>query len=143
MIRKADVTDLEQIAELEELSFAHPWDLNDLQSDYEQNPFSFFLVEEENGTIVSYADVWVTFDQAQIARIATSPEYRRQGYGAAILNAAIDLAQDEGAETMTLEVREGNKSARAFYEAMGFTLLHVSKKYYENTEDALLMGIGI
>lgn len=143
MIQKAQIEDLEEIAKIEASSFAHPWSLEDLKQDFEENPFSRFLVLKEDGRIIAYVDLWVIFEQAQISRIAVLPEFRRQKKASELLKAAIDAAREEGVETLTLEVREGNHGARAFYEDAGFTLLHVAKNYYENREDALVMGAGI
>ena len=40
-----------------------------------------------------------------------------------------------------LEVREGNKAARRFYEKCGFTEDGIRKNYYENPqENAILMS---
>ena len=40
---------------------------------------------------------------------------------------------------MTLEVRASNEPAISLYKSFGFSEVGVRKKYYENTEDALLL----
>jgi GNAT superfamily N-acetyltransferase len=48
------------------------------------------------------------------------PLAQRRGLGRALAGAAIDHARTTGAEHLTLWVAEGNRSARAFYEATGW-----------------------
>ncbi len=143
MIRIAEPGDLQAAAEIEKLSFEHPWSFEDLKKDFEDNPFSLFLVCEQDGQIQAYADIWIMFENAQIARIACKPEFRRQGLARKLIEAAVEEARSREAENFSLEVRAGNKPAIALYEAMGFILLHTAKNYYEGVEDALVMGLGI
>lgn len=143
MIRKAGPDDLKAAAEIEELSFEHPWSYEDLKKDFEDNPFSLLLVFEQNEQIQAYADIWIMFENAQIARIACKPEFRRQGLARKLIEAAIEEARTQEAENFSLEVRAGNQPAIALYESMGFILLHRAKNYYEGVEDALVMGLGI
>jgi ribosomal protein S18 acetylase RimI-like enzyme len=55
--------------------------------------------------------------------LAVFPEYQRQGYGSAMLQAASLAAHSTGASRMTLTVSTGNTSAFALYMRTGFTEL--------------------
>lgn len=57
----------------------------------------------------------------EIGNVAVLPEYRRRGIARALVEAALALAQERGAERVLLEVVEGNLPASALYESLGFT----------------------
>ena len=90
--------------------------------------------------IVGYVGMWLMVDQAHIVAIAVRERYRRQGLGEALLVQAIEEAQDNNADSLTLEVRRSNESAQALYEKYHFLKVGVRKRYYsDNHEDALIM----
>lgn len=143
MIRQAEEADIKACAELEKKGFRLFWSEEDLKKDFEDNPFSLMLVDEEDGRIRAYALIWITFEQAQLVRIAVDPEFKRQGLGAGLIRAGLDAAREHGAEFFSLDVRVSNEPAIALYVKLGFIVLHRNKKYYEGKEDGLTMGIGI
>jgi [ribosomal protein S18]-alanine N-acetyltransferase len=49
------------------------------------------------------------------------------------------LAHDRGCTAMTLEVRHTNTAAQNLYRRFGFVPAGIRKKYYENTDDAIIM----
>ena len=53
----------------------------------------------------------------------------------------IQLAADSGMNWMTLEVRRSNKAAQSLYHKLGFIDVGYRKRYYENSEDALVMAL--
>lgn len=144
MIRKAVKEDLPRIAELEAASFKEPWSEEDLRRDMEDNPFSSFLVdeEEETGRLKGFCDFWITFEQAQLVRLAVDPACRRQGIADRLLKASIEDAKNQGAETYTLDVRISNEPAIGLYRQSGFIVIHTQQGYY-GCEDGLLMAKGL
>jgi ribosomal-protein-alanine N-acetyltransferase len=48
-------------------------------------------------------------------------------------------ARRRGCEALTLEVRVSNTGAQALYRSFGFVPAGVRQRYYENTEDAIVM----
>ncbi len=59
--------------------------------------------------------------EAWVGGMGTVPERRRRGIGRRTLMAALDAAAGAGAATARLEVLEGNETAIALYENLGFT----------------------
>lgn len=59
---------------------------------------------------------------ALVDQIAVSPVARRRGVGRRLMDAAFDYASRMGFEELQLDVRAHNGGARAFYEALGFTV---------------------
>jgi len=71
--------------------------------------------------------------------IAVAPEHRAKGVGRMLLEQAIAVAREKGAERLVLEVRQSNVPAIRLYEYFGFVEYFVRRGYYEGKEDALLM----
>lgn len=65
---------------------------------------------------------WVYGDggNAYIEELYVVPERRGRGLGRALLEAAIELARDRGAEHIDLTTGEGDTAARSLYESAGF-----------------------
>lgn len=77
----------------------------------------------------------------EIDSIAVHPDARRQGAGAALLQAVLDWATARGAHQLTLEVRSSNAPALRLYERFGFRQQGVRPRYYvDPPEDALLLS---
>jgi [ribosomal protein S18]-alanine N-acetyltransferase len=67
--------------------------------------------------------------EAEIHTIGVDPSHQRRGIGRALLRALLAVADERGA-TVFLEVRTDNEAARALYEAEGFTVVGLRKRYY-------------
>ena len=101
------------------------------------------LVVYQIDKVVGYCLYQVVFEQAEILRIGTHPDYQRQGIASRIfarLNKALEANQ---VESLLLEVRADNTAAIALYEQQGFTVIHTRKSYYQAAHqpavDALIM----
>jgi ribosomal-protein-alanine N-acetyltransferase len=91
------------------------------------------------GPIVGYAGLWFTADEAHVTNVAVAPEQQRLGVATALLLAQAEVAIDRGCDAWTLEVRVSSKGAQELYRRFGFNPAGVRARYYENTEDALVM----
>jgi [ribosomal protein S18]-alanine N-acetyltransferase len=67
--------------------------------------------------------------EAEIHTIGVDPAHQRLGVGRALLRGVLAVA-DAAAATVFLEVRTDNDAARALYEAEGFTVVGLRKRYY-------------
>ena len=144
MIRKIEEKDVAEVVRIEEELFAdHPWRDADVRYEMEDNPFAEFLVLEEEGKIIGYGDLWIMFDQAQIANIAVDAGEQRRGCGQKLMDEMIRRSIAAECENITLEVRVSNVPAIALYEKNGFIRAAVRKNYYENGEDAWLMILPV
>lgn len=144
LIRPMTIEDLPIITALEKESFPQEaWSEDEFVFEIEKHPYSHPYVIEIDGVIAGYIVYWIIFEQAQVASIAIDPTFRRQGLGKILLERAINHAKEKGAQTFTLEVRPSNLNARALYYTLGFQSLHRVKHYYENGEDALVLGIDL
>jgi GNAT superfamily N-acetyltransferase len=64
--------------------------------------------------------IWSEGLECYLAELYVRPERRGEGLGRALMEAAIDLARSEGADTMDLGTGDDDRAARALYESMGF-----------------------
>lgn len=140
MIREMRKEDLSRILELEEQLFvSDPWPESVFLYEMNENPFASLYVYEEDGRVIGYADLWITYEQAQLANIAVAKEAWGRGIGRALLDYITDQAVKKGCENLTLEVRVSNERAKRLYEKNGFIKAALRRSYYENGEDAELM----
>lgn len=130
--------DLDGVLVIEHASFSSPWKREHfLQEIHSHLSFPFVAVCE--GTVIGYVCMMSLFEEAQIMDIAVAPEHRGSGVGRMLVDQAIVVAREKGAERLVLEVRRSNVSAIKLYERFGFVEYFVRKGYYEGKEDALLM----
>jgi ribosomal-protein-alanine N-acetyltransferase len=79
-------------------------------------------------------------DEIEILNLAVLPQFRRQGLGRQLVDAALLEARERGAKSAHLEVRSSNQQAIGFYSVCGFRVSGRRKRYYRDpVEDALLM----
>lgn len=143
-IRKAKISDLEAIKEIEDESFINPFKKEDLLYEISQNPVSNFLVLEKDGLVVGFLDYWVTFDSATIDQIAVKKSERNQGFAKILLEKSInDLKELGEVSFFTLEVRASNEPAINLYKSFGFQKVTIKEKYYDDGEDAIYMIKGL
>lgn len=137
-MRPMTSSDLDEVLTIERASFPVPWKrehfLHEIDSDL-ASP----LVAVWEGMIIGYVCIMSLFEEAQILNIAVAPEHRGRGVGRMLLERAIIVARDKGAEALILEVRVSNLAAIGLYDRYGFERYYVRKRYYEGKEDAVLM----
>ncbi|MBM7606655.1 ribosomal-protein-alanine N-acetyltransferase [Metabacillus crassostreae] len=143
-IRKMIKEDIEQVYQIELLSFSAPWSKESLLYELEQNLFAKYIVVESEGQIIGYCGLWVIMEDAQITNIAVHPDYRGLNIGEALLKFAVQLSKEMKAKRITLEVRVSNHVAQSLYKKVGFVTGGIRKRYYtDNQEDALIMWVNL
>ena len=65
--------------------------------------------------------IWTNALECYLAELYVAPGRRGQGLGRALMEAALELAREEGATHMDLGTSEGDVAARALYESLGFS----------------------
>lgn len=137
----ADV--LQDVAELEKLCFSQPWSANSLQL-LTNDGIGVGMVCRKDGIVCAYGGMLCAVDEGQITNIATHPDFRRQGYGKAVVEALIKYAKNNRLDSISLEVRESNAAAIALYSNLGFRVEGKRKDFYTKpTEAALVMILHI
>ena len=94
--------------------------------------------------LLGYVIFYYVLDEGEIARIATSPQHRRQGVAVRLLEKMRAFSYEQNITRWLLDVRISNETAIHFYKAAGFAEDGVRKNFYANPpEDAILMSCEV
>ncbi|PCJ54681.1 MAG: ribosomal-protein-alanine N-acetyltransferase [Candidatus Hydrogenedentota bacterium] len=131
------------LMDIELEAYPEPW-TRGMFRDEIRNTRSYFFLARRSKQLIGYAGFWLILDEAHITSVTVSQDHRGLGYGREQMYHLNQLAQDAGAKTITLEVRESNLPARKMYESMGFMPVGRRKGYYSRSgEDAIIMEADI
>ena len=120
------------------------WNNQTLNELLEQDSIQLMIMNNRaNDEVVGYCLYQVLFEQAEILRIGTHPDYQRQRIASQIFAELNEVLETQQVEALLLEVRADNTAAIALYEQQGFMLIHRRKGYYQlglqSAIDALIM----
>lgn len=140
MIRNLKTEDIEDICRIEqELFLDDAWDADTFNNEISSNPFAYLFVYEINDQIAGYVDLWISYENAEIADIAVTSSYQHQHIGSALMDYCVQKCLESNCMNLSLEVRISNQNAIALYEKKGFTKVTKRRHYYSDGEDAWLM----
>jgi [ribosomal protein S18]-alanine N-acetyltransferase len=133
--------DLGEIAPIEQVSYPRPWTTSVFQSELEmaRRGERYYVVARRDRRLVGYAGLMFVVDDGHVTNIATAPDHQRSGVATRLLAELAWVAIERGCTALTLEVRTSNTGAQELYRRFGFAPVGVRQKYYENTEDAIVM----
>lgn len=146
-IRPMVIKDLPQVHAIDLLSFSLPWPESSFRYEMLENPRSLLRVAEVespqgHSLLVGAVVVWLVLDEAHIATLAVHPDYRRRGIARCMMSEILGEVASQGAQEVTLEVRESNIAAQSLYHSFGFAVVGRRLRYYhDNHEDALIMTL--
>ena len=128
------------LAQLERECFADPWSGKALEDEL-SNPNAVFRVALLDGQVAGYVGMLHVLDEGDICNVAVFDSFRRQGVATALIQTLLDYGVEKKLSFITLEVRESNVGAQAFYETMGFRAIGLRKNFYDHPkEHAVLMN---
>ncbi len=137
-VRPATLDDIPRLAAIEDLSNGRDAAADILASELTRSWARLFAGEMDR-EVVAFLDGWLVADEFEVHFVASHPSLRRQGSGAAVLDASLTAAAAEGARTSVLEVRRGNVAAQGLYRSRGFEVVAERVAYYRDGEDALVL----
>lgn len=73
--------------------------------------------------------------------IVVKKDKRQEGIGSKLLNEIFEIAKQQKAQSITLEVNENNQPAIKLYQKFGFEQVGLRKKYYHNKDNAIIMSL--
>lgn len=132
---------LRDVLEIENAVYPKPWtqrvfaDEIDLMHRGER----LYLVGRIGREVAGYCGLLFIDDAAHVTNIAVAPTWQHRGVATEMLLELAWRAREVGSAALTLEVRHTNQAARALYSRFGFAPAGVRKRYYENTDDAIVM----
>ncbi|AEG18091.1 MAG: GNAT family N-acetyltransferase [Methanobacterium paludis] len=93
------------------------------------DPNHFYLVIEEDEMLVSSCNLTIIKNLTRSARsyglienVVTHPDYRKRGYGTAVLKKAVGIAQKNNCYKVMLMTSQKDESTLRFYEKAGFNM---------------------
>lgn len=139
---------LREVMPIEQGAYPKPWSRSVFESELRQvaSGSRHYVVARDRSRrrrVVGYAGLWFVHepdgDQAHVTNIVVAPDSRRMGVATQLMMSLALTAIDRGCVAWTLEVRASNTAAQDLYRQFGFAPAGVRKRYYENTEDAIVM----
>ena len=129
------------VLEIEAASHPRPWSRNVFISEIGQvrSGSRHYVTARCQRELVGYAGLWFAADEAHVTNVAVHPSRRRRGVATRLMLALADTAILHGCAAWTLEVRASGHGAQELYRSFGFVPAGVRTRYYENTEDAIVM----
>jgi ribosomal-protein-alanine N-acetyltransferase len=137
-IEPATFADLDAIHQLEQDSFPAPWRREFFESELRSSG-RLNLVARRDGVIIGYVFAMWLFDEMHVNKIAVAESERRRGVAKALMKACEEFAREKEVRTISLEVRQSNEAAQAFYRHLGFADLYLRPRYYPDGEAAVVM----
>jgi len=98
-----------------------------------------YLVAQVGTEIVGYGGLLFAGEDAHVTNLAVDPTWHHRGVATELLLELAWEARVGGFSALTLEVRHTNVTAQDLYRRFGFVPAGIRKKYYENTDDAIVM----
>ena len=142
-IQEMSLNDLDDVMEIEKLSFVSPWTKRFFEETL-ISPISSSLVMKSGSWAIGYIILYSVADEVHILNIAIHPGYREKGCASSLIQYVLNYFKGKGVHEFFLEVREGNLSAISLYQKFGFEKIGKRKKYYtETNEDALVMCLSV
>jgi [ribosomal protein S18]-alanine N-acetyltransferase len=136
---------LRQVLPIEERAYPKPWSRSVFESELAQvrDGSRYYVVALAGRDVVGYAGLWFVHDpdgdEAHVTNIVVAPGHRRRGVARRLMVHLADEAIRAGCVAWTLEVRASSTGAQELYRRFGFAPAGIRTKYYENSEDAIVM----
>lgn len=141
-IMPMNLSDLDSIKLILENNFDDFWNYNILKSEL-NNPNSKYITAKLDNTIVGFAGFIIMYDEADISNIVVNKDYRHTGIGTIMLKELICMAKSLNLNALNLEVNSSNVFAINLYKNFSFVENGLRKKYYNNSDDAILMRLNL
>lgn len=107
-------------------------------------PGRFAFVLEGNSVVLGFLVARAVDKEWELENIVVTGSAQRRGLGTELLNELLSLARTRHGESIFLEVRESNLSARSFYERRGFLECGRRRNYYgAPQEDAIVYRLRL
>ena len=130
---------------IETAASAAPWTLQQFSDCLAENNPAYILWQDEQA--IGFVIYHLIKGQCEIYNIAVHPNFQKQGWGKYLFQHVVDVAVELACESIFLEVRSSNQTARKLYQAMGFNEIGRRNNYYKlasgRREDAIMMAMDL
>jgi ribosomal-protein-alanine N-acetyltransferase len=129
--------DVDRLYELEKISFsrAFRWRKEDLIAALKTNEIWVGVYDNK---IAGYVLMETEGDSGHIVSLTVDPEFRRKGFGKALMDVAEAHYKKEGYKRIVLEVHPDN-AAQTLYFKLGYRVTGIRHNYYSNGSAGITM----
>lgn len=138
-IRRLAFWDLKAVARMEAASYNTPWtqeELEELLTETTVEGWGLFV----GGVIWGYAVIRYRTRHAFVETVTVDPTARRERCGTQLIQHLYERAARRNARCLVLEVHETNLGAQKFAVGLGFDLVTVMHRRYNDDSDAYLFA---
>ena len=135
--------DLDEVMATEVRQYPFPWTRGNFVDSLNAGYPAWTL---RSGRLLAYAVVMIALDEAHLLNLTVAPDCVRVGHGWSLLDRMAQVARNEGASSMLLEVRPSNDNALRLYRRYGFIAIGRRPDYYPaqaGREDAIVMRVAL
>jgi len=129
-------------SQLENQCLSTAWSENQLSAIINDENYMYVTVSENQKLLGVGGAICSSIDSAEIFTVAVSKENRGKGIGKEIVSKLIDFCVSKNAESIFLEVEDGNTPAQALYSSFGFKNVGKRKGFYHG-KDAIIMELKL
>lgn len=141
LLRPMRFGDVEAVLSIEHRIYAFPWTLGNFRDSLSAG-YSCWTCDFCDQPI-GYGIMMLAAGEAHLLNLGIANDWQGQGLGRKFLRHLIDIARQDRADMMFLEVRPSNKRAIQLYLSEGFDEIGMRRNYYpaaNGREDAVLMA---
>ena len=138
IISKMQDEDIEEALLTEQSHNIHILSKNILKEDIKNKNYNYLVAKNNDGKIIGYIGISYVLDSADIISIVVHKDYTQKGIATLLLQEIFAFAKENNIQKIMLEVRSSNLPAQKLYAKHRFKQIAIRKKYYDNTEDALI-----
>jgi len=143
-ISQMQLADIDKIWQIEKQANRFPWSKGNFE-DCLKSGYKTFLYSVAH-ELIGYSVVQSVLDEVHLLNICVKPAFQGKGYGRLVLNHVTEIALEQAAAIIVLEVRASNFRAQQLYLSVGFNEMSVRRGYYpaeQGREDGVLMGLEL
>lgn len=137
LLKDVKSDDLELIKDIDRKYFPFPWKDSNWTDSIKNSNYLIFYDPSCRGFAIYLLSPLEKL--AHLLKVVISPDFRKMGIAASILNASYSHLRILGIERCILEVEVSNTRAISLYLRQGYSKIHLQKKFYSNGADAHIM----
>jgi ribosomal protein S18 acetylase RimI-like enzyme len=119
-IRPMSLDDLPTVEAIDRSAFGSLWHNSRHSLEYAFRQATIATVADYDGALVGYQISTAMQMGGHLARLATDPQYHRQGFGYALLRDLLVQFKQRGAQRITVNTQEENLASISLYQSAGF-----------------------
>ena len=143
-LRPMAEADLPAVMAIETGIYLFPWTQGNFRDSLAAG-YSCWITARD-GESIGYAVLMHASDETHLLNLSIAASCQGHGHGSMLLRQVCELAREQGARMLFLEVRPSNVGALRLYRRLGFRQVGLRREYYPaqaGREDALILSLPL